>query len=289
MDNQVEAIARSRPIGVFDSGVGGLTVYKALRAILPHENFIYLGDTARLPYGTKSPETVAQYALQATTLLAEADIKLLVVACNTASACALPSLQKHLPRLPCLGVIEPSAQAAATASRNQHIAVLATDGTVRSGAYAAAIKRYNKNAVVTSTACSLLVTLAEEGWSEGAEAEAVIGRYLREMDTSFDTLVLGCTHFPLLIPTIRKLVKPSVTIIDSASVTAQFVRDYLQTHHLANTGETGDTHFWTTDSPERFARIARLFLGTDHVRQPKLVHIAPLPPVNEPDMCLAAR
>jgi glutamate racemase len=255
----------SRAIGIFDSGLGGLTVYEALRKTLPHEDFIYLGDTARLPYGSKSRETVVRYAKQNAQRLIREDIKLLVVACNTASAQALPDLQKQLPHLPCLGVIEPGAKAAAKASATGQIVVLATEGTVRSGAYPTAIQRIKPTAQVHALACNLLVGLVEEGWCEGPEAEAVVQRYLRHLQNvqkvTFDTLVLGCTHFPLLANTIRKGLPPGVAIVDSASSVALDVRDYLKEKELTNAPERqGNNRFFVTDAPKRFQRLASRFL-----------------------------
>lgn len=259
-------ISPSAAIGVFDSGVGGLTVYDALRRILPHENYVYLGDTARLPYGTKSPETVAQYVLQAARLLMEEDMKLLVVACNTATAQALPILQKWLTEIPCLGVIEPGAQEAVRQSRTGSIAILATEGTVRSGAYVNAIQRYRPEATIHMVACNLMVALAEEGWCEGKEAEAIVGRYLNQIEISYDTLVLGCTHFPLLVPTFHRLLPSNITLIDSAASTARAVQKYLTEKNQLNfQKEPGKSRFMVTDSPERFARVARHFIGGDIV------------------------
>ncbi len=255
---------RTSPIGVFDSGIGGLTVYKALRAALPHEDFIYLGDTAHLPYGTKSPEAVLQYTVQAARELMENNIKLLVIACNTATAVALPSLPSLLEDLPCLGVIDPGAQAAAKTSITGRIAVLATEGTVKSGAYAAAIKHYRPDAHIQMLACNLLVALVEEGWSDGAEADAIISRYLSMLQPDFDVLVLGCTHFPLLASTIRKHLPASVQIIDSASTTAIAVETFLVRNDLLRVGtEVGKTSFYVTNAPERFERLAERFLGYD--------------------------
>jgi glutamate racemase len=252
------------PIGVFDSGVGGLTVYKALTDLLPFERFIYLGDTARLPYGTKSPETVTDYASQAAEALLAENIKLLVVACNTASAQALPFLHKALAPLPILGVIEPGAEEAARVSSTGHIAVMATEGTVRSGAYAEAIKHHRPDVDVKMLACNLMVGMAEEGWCDGPEAEAIIGRYLRELGNGFDTLVLGCTHFPLLAPTIRKLIGPSVHIVDSASTTARAVQGLLRAQGLLNSlPAQGKNRFLVTDSPTRFHALAQRFIGAD--------------------------
>lgn len=260
------------PIGVFDSGVGGLTVYKALRTVLPCESFVYLGDTARLPYGTKSAETVAQYALQAARRLMREEIKLLVVACNTASALALPVLRNSLDGVACLGVIEPGAREAARTSKTGHIAVLATESTVRSGSYAAAIRSFRPDAEVRMLGCNLLVSLAEAGWHEGPEAEAVIARYLRELGTGFDTLVLGCTHFPLLVPAIRNRIGPEIAIVDSAVTTARSVRDYLAAHNLRSPStESGKTQFWATDTPECFTRIAWPFLGDEAM--PPVLHV----------------
>jgi glutamate racemase len=229
------------PIGVFDSGVGGLTVLRALRSAMPAENFIYLGDTARLPYGTKSAETVVRYSLQCASALVRRHIRCLVVACNTVSASALDALRAHHPTLPIIGVIEPGAEAAVAASASGRIAVIATEGTVGGGAYQAAIHRLNPAAQVTSRACSLFVSMAEEGWTEGPIAEAVAHRYLDPIfgDPTFqtkdapDTLVLGCTHFPALAATIRAALPPHVSIVDSAATTAAAV--LRQLHGAATT------------------------------------------------------
>jgi glutamate racemase len=248
------------PIGVFDSGIGGLTVLRALRERLPQENFIYLGDTARLPYGTKSPETIIRYARQASSLLVERGIKLLVVACNTASAHAIPVLQSG--NMPVLGVIEPGAAAALAATRNRRIAVLATESTVAVGAYAKAIHALDNTVAVEQCACSLLVALAEEGWTDGIEAESIIRRYLTPLLKSHqpDTLVLGCTHFPLLIPALRKVAGEEVAIVDSASTAANAVEKLLIEHKLKGQGH-GQLRFMATDGAARFARVAGQFLG----------------------------
>ena len=255
---------KAQPIGVFDSGVGGLTVYRALREALPHEDVIYLGDTARLPYGTKSKETVEQYTLHAARLLRDHDIKFLVVACNTASAHALEALQRTVPDLPYCGVIAAGAEAAVQATQSGRIAVLATEGTVRSKIYADIIRSLRKDADVQMLACNLLVGLAEEGWSEGAESEAIVSRYLSMLRPDYDTLVLGCTHFPLLIPTLRRLCPADIRIVDSAQVTAQAVAGLLTARGLLNPqAEKGSTRFLVTDLPERFARLGAHFLGSD--------------------------
>jgi glutamate racemase len=211
---------------VFDSGVGGLTVLRALREALPDRDFVYLGDTARLPYGTKSQETVARYSLQCAAALVRRGIGRLVVACNTASASALVALRERYPELPVTGVIEPGAQAAVAASVSQHIAVVGTEGTIRGGAYGAAIERCNPMARVTARACSMFVALAEEGWTEGPIAEGVAREYLEPIFAAADapdTLVLGCTHFPLLTTAIRRALPPGVRIVDSAATTARAV------------------------------------------------------------------
>ena len=255
------------PIGVFDSGVGGLTVLRELRRCLPHEDFIYLGDTARLPYGTKSPGSIRQYSLQAARLLHERGVKCLVVACNTASAVALDALAAEFAPIPVLGVLEPGAAAACRATRSGRIAVLATEGTVRGGAYQAAIARMRPDAVVTARACPLFVALAEEGWTDGPIVEGVIHRYLDDVfatkaATAPDTLVLGCTHFPVLAPSLRKVLGDDIAIVDSAATTAAALTDVLQQHGLRRLdGGLGRVELLATDGPERFARVGAVFLG----------------------------
>jgi glutamate racemase len=251
------------PIGVFDSGVGGLTVLRALRSALPAENFIYLGDTARLPYGTKSAETVVRYSLQCAAALIRRRIRCLVVACNTASASALDALRLQHPELPVIGVIEPGAQAAVAASVSQHIAVIATEGTIGGGAYQTAIRRLNPSARVTSRACSLFVSMAEEGWTEGPIAEGVARRYLDpifQANEAPDTLVLGCTHFPALAAAIRTVLPAHVNIVDSAATTAAAVLHRLHGDSGAP-GARGAVAWLATDGAERFARVGSTFLG----------------------------
>ncbi len=262
------------PIGVFDSGVGGLTVLKALAAELPREHFVYLGDTARLPYGTKSPETVARYAVQAAEALSEYGVKCLVIACNTASSVGLPAIREHIRGVPIIGVIEPGAEAACAASKSGHIAVIATEGTVRGGAYQEAILRLRGRARVIAQPAQLFVALAEEGLYEGPIAESVARHYLDPLfhtaraaslapsdpGASPDTLVLGCTHFPMLAAAIRAAVGPAITIVDSAATTARAVRETLERENLMRPEGEGTTRFLATDSPERFARIGSRFL-----------------------------
>jgi glutamate racemase len=254
--------ASERPVGVFDSGVGGLTVLRALIGNLPREDFVYLGDTARLPYGTKSPATVARYSVRAAEALVECGIKALVVACNTASATALPVLREVFPDLPVVGVIEPGARAACEASRSGRIAVLATEGTVNGGAYERAIHTVRPDAQVTQIACQVFVALAEEGWSEGVAVDAVTERYLAHLDARVDTVVLGCTHFPLLAGSIGRQLGSSRAIVDSAATTARSTAAMLAGQQLAtNRSRAGALRLMATDSPERFARVGARFLG----------------------------
>lgn len=255
----------SLPIGVFDSGVGGLTVLRALRRRLPHEQFIYLGDTARLPYGTKSGDSVLRYSIQAAQFLIKQNIKYLVVACNTASSVAVEPLRERFSPVPVIGVIEPGSIAGCAASRSGHIAVLATEGTVRGGAYQRAIARLNPSARVAAQACSLFVALAEEGWTDGAIAEAIAHRYVDELfrgDPRIDTLLLGCTHFPVLAAALRAVVGASVTIVDSAETTASAVEAELRDRRLLSAARQSPAPILqATDSPERFARVGSRFLG----------------------------
>jgi glutamate racemase len=255
-------------IGVFDSGVGGLTVLKALIAQLPHEHFVYLGDTARLPYGTKSPETVARYSLQAAEALAEYGVKCLVIACNTASSVGLPIIREHVENVPVIGVIEPGAQAACAASGSGNIAVIATEGTVRGGAYQQAIVRIRPAARVNAEPAPLFVALAEEGLHAGPIANDIAIHYLRPMFSPAgrtadvpDTLVLGCTHFPMLAGAIRHAVGPNVQIVDSAATTAASVDALLRAEGIARTaGGQGHVRLLATDGCERFARVGSRFL-----------------------------
>jgi glutamate racemase len=279
---------RGGPIGVFDSGVGGLTVLKTLRSALPAERFIYLGDTARVPYGTKSAASVVKYSLQCADALIVRGIRCLVVACNTASAFALDALRLRYPEIPIIGVIEPGAAAAVSASRTGHIAVIGTEGTIAGGAYQAAIHRLNGRARVTAQACSLFVAMAEEGWIDGPVAEAVARRYLEPIFGAGwggagrgaavtavivpptvleppqpavpDTLVLGCTHFPVLHAAIRAVLPAHVRIVDSAATVASAVAGELALP--AQPPDGGGVIWLATDGAARFARVSGIFLGT---------------------------
>jgi glutamate racemase len=253
------------PIGVFDSGVGGLTVLKALMAELPQERFIYLGDTARLPYGTKSRETVARYGSQAAEALSEYGLKCLVVACNTAAASSLPAIRARLDGVPVVGVIEPGAQAACEASASGHIAVIGTEGTVSGRAYDAAILRRRSAARISAIATQLFVALAEEGMCDGPIALAVARHYLAALcaagSDAPDTLVLGCTHFPMLAGTIRAAIGDEIRIVDSAATTARAVREHIDAAGLRCRAAVSAVRFLATDGAARFARVGSLFLG----------------------------
>jgi glutamate racemase len=256
------------PIGVFDSGVGGLTVLRAIRAALPRESAVYLGDTARVPYGTKSRDSVLRYSLQASRQLVERGIKLLVVACNTASALSLPELRAELAPLPVLGVVEPGAEAAVAASAAQRHLVLATEATVGQRAYTRAIRALAPCAEVEELACSLFVALAEEGWTDGDVAAAAAHVYLgpitaRPANERPDSVILGCTHFPLLAEVIRAELGAAPSIVDSASATARAVGALLDREALATSarGSRGDLRLLVTDGAARFARLGSRFLG----------------------------
>jgi glutamate racemase len=243
-------------IGVFDSGVGGLTVFREIARVLPHEPLVYLGDSARVPYGTKSPATVVRYSLEAARHLMSRNVKMLVVACNTATAAALPILKEQLP-IPVIGVVEPGARAAVERTSGV-VGVIATEGTVRSKAYTNAIRALDPDIEVIESAAPLFVPLAEEGWANTHVAREVAEIYLEPLiDAGIDTLVLGCTHYPILRGTIEQVVGDLVHIVDSAETTAQVVKESLtRTNSVANP----EHHFLVTDAEERFRRIAGEFL-----------------------------
>lgn len=250
----------AQPIGVFDSGVGGLTVFREIARVLPHEPLIYLGDSARVPYGTKSPATVVRYSLEAARHLMSRNVKMLVVACNTATAAALPILQEQLP-IPVIGVVEPGARAAVERTSGV-VGVIATEGTVRAKAYTRAIHALDPDIEVIEAAAPLFVPLAEEGWANTHVAREVAEVYLEPLiDAGIDTLVLGCTHYPILRGTIEQVVGNAVHIVDSAETTAQVVRDSLG--DSASSRSDPEYHFLVTDAEERFRRIAGEFLERD--------------------------
>lgn len=249
-------------IGVFDSGMGGLTVLKALRASLPQESFIYLGDTARLPYGTKSPDTVKEYAMQMARILVERRIKALVIACSTATTAALPHLQSMLKDIPVLGVVAPGAAAAVAATKNQRIVVLATETTIASRAYQDLIVQSLPQATISARACSVLVALAEEGMVDNSVAAEALKHYLRDPQDE-DTVLLGCTHFPAFKESLVRLLPNGVTIVDSGQATAHYLRNLLESRQLLNqaSGSKPTVHYLVTDSVARFQRVGESFLG----------------------------
>lgn len=255
------------PLGVFDSGLGGLTVVRALREALPNERIVYLGDTARVPYGTKGPATVVKYALACARHLVEQKVKALVVACNTVSAVAPDRLRVELD-VPVLGVVEPGARAAVHATRTGRIGVLATAGTIESGAYPRAVGQLSTRAEVVGQAAPLLVPLAEEGWVEGEVPRLVVRRYVEVLASAdVDVVVLGCTHYPLLRPVIeteiRACIGAHVAVVDSARATASDVGAFLQARGLARVGVpgAGGVRLLVTDLPRTFRRVAERFLG----------------------------
>ncbi|HKY43738.1 MAG TPA: glutamate racemase [Pyrinomonadaceae bacterium] len=261
---------RNLPIGIFDSGVGGLTVYKALHERLPNERFVYLGDTARVPYGTKSLATVERYAVENSKFLEAHGIKLLVVACNTASALALPAIRSAI-KVAVMGVIEPGSRAAVEVAQGANIGVIATEATIQSKAYAKAIAAMGATGKVIERACPLFVSLAEEGWAGSDVARIVARDYLSEFNkTTLGALVLGCTHYPILREVISETVGTNVKLIDSGAATAHDVESLLQsldlTHDLALYQERqlcdDLDHFYVTDAAERFAKVAERFLGS---------------------------
>ncbi|HYM36602.1 MAG TPA: glutamate racemase [Steroidobacteraceae bacterium] len=258
-------VSPSSPIGVFDSGIGGLTVLRALRERLPRESFVYLGDTARLPYGTKSPQSIVRYATQAARKLMQHNIKCLVIACNTASAFAIAALREQFAPLPVLGVIEPGAEAGCRATKAGRIAVIATESTVRGGAYQRAILARRPDAKTLARACSLFVALAEEGWTSGPIVAGVAHRYLDELfavraSQRPDTLVLGCTHFPVFTEVLRDVIGIDVTVVDSAQTTAIALEKLLDESELRNDSDAPALRLLATDGCERFACVGARFL-----------------------------
>ncbi|MBI5188202.1 MAG: glutamate racemase [Nitrospirae bacterium] len=253
---------KDRPIGVFDSGIGGLTVLKEIIKELPDEGTIYLGDTARVPYGIRSPETVIRYSFENTRFLSSRDIKILVVACNTASSVSLDAIKNSIP-IPVIGVIEPGAKAAVRATRNKKIGIIGTEATIKSGSYTRAIKAIDKDVEVFGLSCPLFVPLVEEGWTEGDVVTMITKRYLEGIkDKCIDTLVLGCTHYPLLKKVISSVIGEDVRLIDSAVEVAQEIKATLEIAGLKREQEEMPLReFYVTDSPERFIKVGERFFG----------------------------
>ena len=251
------------PIGVFDSGMGGLTVMRALIARLPGESFIYLGDTARLPYGTKSADTVRRYAVQASKALVARGVKMVVIACNTASV-SLPQVVEALAPVPVVGVIVPGAKAALAAAPDGPIAIIATEGTVKGGAYRAAIRAQGSDVPIVQQACPLFVPLAEEGLVDGPIVDLAVRRYLEPLLATMPKpkcLLLGCTHYPVLKDAIARVTGADIALVDSAVTTADAVAELIAANGLASRGGARTLTFLATDAPDRFARAGEIFLG----------------------------
>ena len=253
-----------RPLGIFDSGIGGLTVARRIMRLLPGESIVYFGDTARVPYGTKSDRTVREFAWEDSLFLLSHDVKLIVVACNTASAVALSELDRHL-KVPVIGVIEPGAKAAVARTRSGRIGVIGTQATIASGAYEKAVQRLNPELSVFSVPCPLFVPLVEEGWVEGEVPELVARKYLTPLlDAGIDTLILGCTHYPLLKPLLSGILGEDIVLLDSAEETAAEVLGILQSAPDGagmNPGHRVSRRFFVSDMPRRFEELSRRFLG----------------------------
>lgn len=248
-------------IGLFDSGVGGLTVMQQLMHVLPHERLIYFGDTARVPYGNKSSETIVRYSIENTICLLDKNIKLLVVACNTASAHALSKL-RQLFNIPIVGVIEPGAEKAVAVSRNQRIAVLGTKGTIQSGAYQEAILKRAPGAIIFPIACPLFVPLVEEQWLHHPASSLIVQEYLHPLrHQQIDTLLMGCTHYPLLKTLIQQEIGDSVTLVDSASTCAEQVIELLRQSCSLATSFQGKPHYYTSDDPDKFRMLGERLFG----------------------------
>jgi glutamate racemase len=250
-----------KSIGVFDSGVGGLTVVKELIRQLPGEDIIYFGDTARVPYGIKSKETVIRFSIENILFLLKQDVKLICVACNTASSLALPVIKHHF-KVPIVGVISPGVREAVYATQNKKVGVIGTRGTVKSRAYELEIKQLDPSIAVTAVACPLFVPFCEEGWTQGAVVKEVAGQYLAPLiKARVDTVILGCTHYPLLKPVIREVLGDSVVLIDSAKQVAVEVKKILASEGQLSKAKRGRQSFYVSDNPEWFSGLASRFLG----------------------------
>jgi len=253
-----------KPIGIFDSGIGGLTVLREIKKQLPCEDIIYLGDTARVPYGIRSAATVVRYSIANADFLLRKNIKLLIIACNTASAVATHIIRQRY-RIPIVDVVGPGARKALQISRNKRIGIIGTEGTIRSGAYQQEIQRLDDKSLTYTQACPLFVPLAEEGWCDDHDdvVLAIARRYLGSFDDKgIDTLVLGCTHYPLLNGPIQRVVGPDIRLVDSAAEIAFEVKMMLESERSqSGRSQPGRCHFFVTDIPHRFAETGRRFLG----------------------------
>ncbi len=264
---------KSNPIGFFDSGIGGLTVVRAVTKLLPNENIVYYGDTARVPYGGKSNDTVIEYALQAANFLLRKNIKLLVVACNTVSSVALKELKRFL-TIPVIGMIEPGSRMALNETRSNIVGVIGTVSTINNRAYSKELKRLNPKVKVFEKACPLFVPLAEEGWLNHKATELIAKEYLTELKSKkIDSLVLGCTHYPILYEVIQKVMGKSVKLVDSGTPAAKLVEEYLNARGLRNdSNKLGEMDFYVSDIPAKFKEIANRFLGSkiSHIHKVEL-------------------
>jgi glutamate racemase len=248
-------------IGIFDSGVGGLTVAKEIICQMPNENIVYFGDTARVPYGIKSRQTVIRFSIENILFLLKQDVKLICVACNTASSFALPVIKNHF-RAPIIGVITPGVREAVYASQNKRIGVIGTKGTVKSRTYETEIKLLDPKAKVTAVACPLFVPFVEEGWLSGEVVLSVAKTYLKPLkDAKVDTVILGCTHYPLLKSVIQEVLGKNITLIDSAKQVAFEIKKILASEDMVNRGKGGKHKFYVSDNPEWFSSLAQRFMG----------------------------
>jgi glutamate racemase len=262
-----------KAIGVFDSGVGGLTVVKELIRQLPAEDIVYFGDTARVPYGIKSKETVIRFSTEDILFLLKQDVKLICVACNTASSVALPVIKNHF-KVPLVGVIGPGAREAVYATRNKRVGVIGTRGTIKSRAYEFEIKQLDRQVEVTAVACPLFVPFVEEGWLGGEVVLKVARTYLKPLkDARVDTVILGCTHYPILKAIIKEVLGKQVALIDSAKQVAMEVKKILAAEGMLDQGERGRHKFYVSDNPEWFSGLAKRFLGRPIKSVSKVNHV----------------
>ena len=252
-----------KAIGIFDSGIGGLTVFRAIRKALPNESLVYLGDTARVPYGTKSSETIVRYSLENANFLHRRGVKAVVVACNTSSAYSIPAIREQN-GVPVIGVIDPGVRAALAATKNGHVGVIGTSSTIESNRYAQGLKNAQPDVKVVSLPCPLFVPLAEEGWTDNDVALLVAEKYLSTMKSeAIDTLILGCTHYPLLKDVIQKVMGDSVTLVDSAEALAEDLKGLLADEKLLSASDSPEHHLYVTDLPAKFELTARRFLSEE--------------------------
>jgi glutamate racemase len=257
-------VLRDKGIGIFDSGVGGLTVLREIRKMLPHEDIFYLGDTARVPYGNRSRNTIIKYSVQNTHFLIEMGIKVLVVACNTSSSVAINALRHKFPQLPIIGVIEPGSEQANGATKSGRVGVIGTRATIGSGSYRSALHRFDRGIKVFQQACPLFVPVVEESMHRTRFAHDIARHYLQSFKKhNIDTLILGCTHYPLLSPVIQRVVGSKVKLINSGQAVALKTREYLSKLDLLKTQGKGNIHFFVTDTPLQFKKIGRLLLSHD--------------------------